>query len=114
MTKDERVRYTFRLPVNLMKIIRNKSEEKGVTLNAFMLQILWEWVNQQHERERRWEKMEREQITISTSLRLPEERNEYIRKKADEIGLSQNGFMLMLIDLGIKLYESKIQVNPSD
>ena len=56
-------------------------------------------------------RMEREQ-TITTSIRLPEQRNEYIRKKASEIGFSQNAFMVMLIDLGIRLYESEIIRNP--
>lgn len=55
--------------------------------------------------------MDREQ-TITTSIRLPELRNEYIRKKAIEIGMSQNAFMVMLIDLGIKVYESPIIQNP--
>lgn len=48
------------------------------------------------------------QTTIYSSIRLPEERTEYIKKKASEIGISQNAFMLMLIDLGIKLYEGKM------
>lgn len=52
--------------------------------------------------------MEKEQTTITTTLRIPEERNEYIKEKANEIGLSQNAFMMMLIDLGIKLYEGRV------
>lgn len=56
--------------------------------------------------------MKREQTTIVTSIRLPEQRNDYIREKAHEIGVSQNAFMVMLIDLGIKLYESNIKINP--
>lgn len=56
--------------------------------------------------------MKREQTTIVTSIRLPEQRNDYIREKANEIGVSQNAFMVMLIDLGIKLYESNIKINP--
>ena len=55
--------------------------------------------------------MEREQ-TVTTSIRIPEQRNEYIRKKANEIGISQNALMVMLIDLGIKLYESDIIQSP--
>ncbi len=50
--------------------------------------------------------MNREQTTITSSIRIPEQRNNYIREKAYEIGISQNAFMVMLIDLGIKLYES--------
>lgn len=56
--------------------------------------------------------MEREQVTISTSLRLPEEKNDYIKKKASEIGISQNAFIMVLIDLGIKLYECDPIVSP--
>ena len=56
--------------------------------------------------------MEREQVTISTSLRLPEEKNDYIKKKASEIGISQNAFLMVLIDLGIKLYECDPIVSP--
>ncbi|WP_455649079.1 hypothetical protein [Enterocloster citroniae] len=56
--------------------------------------------------------MEREQTTISTSLRLPEEKNDYIKKKANEIGISQNAFIMVLIDLGIKLYECDPIVKP--
>lgn len=55
--------------------------------------------------------MEKEQNTITTTLRLPEERNEYIKKKANEIGISQNAFVMLLIDLGIKFYESDIKFN---
>lgn len=42
---------------------------------------------------------------INTSLRITENRNEYIREKALEIGISQNAFINVLIDLGIKVYE---------
>ena len=56
------------------------------------------------------ERMEREQTTIATSIRLPEKRCAYIKEKALEIGLSQNAFMAMLIDLGIKLYESNTSI----
>ncbi len=50
------------------------------------------------------------QNTIATSLRIPESRNEYIKEKANEIGISQNAFIMMLIDLGIKLYEGKVDI----
>lgn len=56
--------------------------------------------------------MQKEQMTISTSLRLPEEKSDYIKKKAHEIGISQNAFIMVLIDLGIKLYECVPVVNP--
>jgi len=48
--------------------------------------------------------------TVSTSLRLPEKRNNYIKEKSMAIGISQNAFIMMLIDLGIKYYESGIAI----
>lgn len=51
----------------------------------------------------------REQVT--TSIRLSEEMNNYIKAKAMEINISQNALMVVLIDLGIKLYESKVSFN---
>jgi len=54
--------------------------------------------------------MPREQTTITTSIRLTEERNDYIKKKASEIGVSQNAFMALLIDLGVKMYEAQVDV----
>ena len=45
---------------------------------------------------------------VVTSLRLTEERNNYVKEKANEMGISQNAFIMVLIDLGIKVYESKI------
>lgn len=58
--------------------------------------------------------MEREQTTIATSLRIPEAKNDYIKIKANEIGISQNAFIMVLIDLGIKLYESEVNVIPKE
>ena len=47
---------------------------------------------------------------VNTSLRLPEEKNEYIKNKAKEIGISQNAFIQILIDLGIKFYEADMSI----
>ena len=44
MTKDERERFTFRIPSKLIDLLRKEAVEKGVSLNALILQILWEWV----------------------------------------------------------------------
>lgn len=52
----------------------------------------------------------REQVV--TSIRLNEKTNEYIKIKASEIGISQNAFMMVLIDLGIRVYESEVSFNP--
>lgn len=53
--------------------------------------------------------MEDKNFVINTSLRLTEKRNDYIRKKASEIGISQNAFINILIDLGIRLYELNLE-----
>lgn len=55
--------------------------------------------------------MQREQIMVNTSLRLPEEVNLYIKEKAQEIGISQNAFISILIDLGIKIYKCDVTLN---
>jgi hypothetical protein len=54
--------------------------------------------------------MKVEQVVFS--LRLTERVNKYIRKKSIELGISQNSFMLLLIDLGKRVYESKVSFNP--
>lgn len=55
--------------------------------------------------------MQREQIMVNTSLRLPEEVNLYIKEKAQEIGISQNAFISILIDFGIKIYKCDVTLN---
>lgn len=47
MTNDDRVRFTFRIPTNLMNSLKQTAKIKGVSLNALILQILWEWVKEQ-------------------------------------------------------------------
>ena len=55
--------------------------------------------------------MDKEQPTVQTSLRLMEQRNDYIKEKAAEIGIPQHAFTLILIDLGVKLYEGNSSIN---
>ena len=43
MTKDTRERFTFRIPERLMKSLKEEAGKIGVSLNALILQILWEW-----------------------------------------------------------------------
>lgn len=45
MTKDARTRFTFRLPEELYQILKGKAAVKGVSVNAIILQILWEWLD---------------------------------------------------------------------
>lgn len=44
MTKDECVRFTMRLPVKLRRALEIEANEKGVSVNALVLSILWDWV----------------------------------------------------------------------
>ena len=48
MKIDARERYTLRMPSALFKTLGQESAALGVSLNAFILQILWDWVNQQN------------------------------------------------------------------
>ena len=47
---------------------------------------------------------------IITSIRVPEELYGKIGKLANEIGTSQNGMMLNLMYLGLKVYQAKITI----
>ena len=47
----EIVATTLRLPKELLESIRENAKEKGLTLNALILQILWKWENRQGENE---------------------------------------------------------------
>lgn len=48
MTSDTRERFTFRIPTTLMKLLREEAKNKGVSLNALILQILWDWVKEEN------------------------------------------------------------------
>lgn len=45
MTKDTRQRFTFRLPEELFVKIRDTAKKQGVSINALILQILWNYIN---------------------------------------------------------------------
>ena len=47
MSIDNRVRFTLRLPNKLLNLIGEKSNEEGVSINSFILKILWEWVKEE-------------------------------------------------------------------
>lgn len=52
---------------------------------------------------------DRELDTIeTTSMRIPTQLNKKLKLKARELGVSQNALYLILIDLGLKAYESSI------
>lgn len=46
MTKDTRKRFTFRLPGSLFDNLKKEADKQGLSLNAMILQILWEWTKQ--------------------------------------------------------------------
>ena len=49
MTTDNRERFTFRVPAKLMEKVREQSDELGVSVNAFILQVLWDWAMREKE-----------------------------------------------------------------
>lgn len=46
MKKDARERFTLRLPTTLFSKLQTNGEELGVSTNALILQILWNWMEQ--------------------------------------------------------------------
>lgn len=47
--KDERARFTFRIPQKTFDLLKVEAEKRGVSVNALILQILWEWANKNDE-----------------------------------------------------------------
>lgn len=50
---------------------------------------------------------------IQTGLRIPEKLHTALQNKADEIGISINQLILVLINLGLKFYNEGV-IPPSD
>ncbi|AXU32559.1 TPA: Arc family DNA-binding protein [Clostridioides difficile] len=44
--KDERVRFTFRLPVTLLEKIKDRASIEGSSMNSFILHILWNYIKE--------------------------------------------------------------------
>lgn len=44
--EDNRVRFTFRMPDTLFEELKRRAEKVGVSTNALILQILWDWADQ--------------------------------------------------------------------
>lgn len=44
MIKDDRARFTLRTPKKLFDFLQNNADELGVSTNALIVQILWEWL----------------------------------------------------------------------
>ena len=49
MQKDDRERFTLRLPPRLYNLLQIQAKETGVSLNALILEILWDWEKQQNQ-----------------------------------------------------------------
>ena len=46
--------------------------------------------------------------TVSTQIRLPVGMHQYIQQEAQKIGISQNAFLVVLLEQGKKLWEADI------
>jgi hypothetical protein len=46
--------------------------------------------------------------TINTQIRISQDLYGYVQSNAERLGVSQNAFMMILMDLGRKVYESDI------
>lgn len=47
MNKDDVSRFTFRLPKMLFDKLKEEAYTKGCSVNSLILQIIWEWFEQQ-------------------------------------------------------------------
>lgn len=46
MKNDDRTRFTLRLPKRLFEMLQHDANATGVSVNALLLQILWQWLEQ--------------------------------------------------------------------
>lgn len=61
------------------------------------------------------EDIEQKQRSVQIGLRVPEKINALLDERADSIGISKNSLILVLINLGIKVFDSQINlVLPSE
>lgn len=49
---DMRKRYTFRMPEELYQMAKTKADRLGISMNALLLDILWEWKKKEHIKEK--------------------------------------------------------------
>lgn len=43
MTKDDMVRFTFRMPASMFNKLKTEASRMGVSVNSLILQTLWDW-----------------------------------------------------------------------
>lgn len=48
--------------------------------------------------------------SVTSQIRLPANMHEYIQQESTRIGISQNAFLIVLLEQGKKLWESKLTV----
>ena len=46
MTKYERIRFTFRIPKELLNEIKIEAKKTNHSINSLILKILWEWIEE--------------------------------------------------------------------
>ena len=46
MKKDNRERFTLRFPTDLYNKIKTVADRQGISSNALIIEILWEWIEQ--------------------------------------------------------------------
>lgn len=49
---------------------------------------------------------------VSTQIRIPEELHQYISDGASRLGVSQNAYLIFLLEQGKKLNEAPVTVQP--
>lgn len=48
---------------------------------------------------------------VSTQIRLPADVHEYIKQESAQMGISQNAFLIILLQQGKRLWEAKIHLS---
>lgn len=56
--------------------------------------------------------MGKKKNSISSQIRLSEDMHNYIRKEAERMSISQNAFLVILLENGKKLWEANISCFP--
>lgn len=56
--------------------------------------------------------MSKKKNSISSQIRLSEDMHNYIRKEAERMSISQNAFLVILLENGKKLWEADISCFP--
>lgn len=51
MTHDTRERFTLRMPTRLYEMLQGEADKLGVSINAMVLNILWEWAEENKQSE---------------------------------------------------------------